>query len=215
MGRIGDWVNRQRHNKGYGVQSPSEFFFVTQVLKERLPYYAYTHLEEIAENKKRSKKHLKELFRITNYHSPSNCIAIGSATAACAMATARPSAEKYCITNYDINDKQHDLLACNNCKVIKGDTVKQLETILKELKKIGVLYIGNCDERAELLEIALRYTNAKSFIVIDGIHRDKDVERWWKNVVEDPETIVTYDLYSYGILYFNKERYKQHYTLKR
>ena len=48
MGRISDWINRQRHNRGYGVQSPSAFFFVTQVLKERLPYYAYPILEEIA-----------------------------------------------------------------------------------------------------------------------------------------------------------------------
>jgi hypothetical protein len=215
MGRISDWVNRQRHNKGYGIQSPSEFFFVTQVLKERLPYYAYTLLEDIADKGKCNKKHLKELFRITNHHNPVNCIAIGSATASCAMTIAKPTAEKYCITDYDINDELQGLLAFNNCKVIKGNAVKQLEQILKKLKEIGMLYIGNCNERAELLETALRYTNAKSFIVIDGIHSDKDVERWWKNVVEDPETIVTYDLYSYGILYFNKERYKQHYTLKR
>ena len=65
MGRISDWINRQRHNRGYGVQSPSSFFFVTQVLKERLPYYAYPILEEIAKEEKNSAKRLKELFRIT------------------------------------------------------------------------------------------------------------------------------------------------------
>lgn len=215
MSIIGDWINRQRHNKGYGIQSPSEFFFVTQVLKERLPYYAYTVLETIAAEENRSGRYLKELFRIANHHNPANCIAVHSATAACAMSTARPSVDKFCITDSTTGEKTGKLLTGNNCRILHGDATGLLDTVLKELKEVGMLYIGNCCVYAELLETALRYTKEKSIIVVEGIHRNKDVEKWWNSVIERSEIVVTYDLYSYGLLYFNKERRKQHYTLKR
>ena len=46
MFKFGDWINRQRHNRGFGIQSPSTFFFITQVLREKLPYYAYDELDD-------------------------------------------------------------------------------------------------------------------------------------------------------------------------
>ena len=215
MGKIGNWINRQRHNRGYGVQSPSAFFFVTQVLKERLPYYAYPILEAIAKEEGYPSKRAKELFRIANHHAPANCIAIGSPTIACAMATAKTSVKTYCITKTTHGKKANDLLDKLGCKVLSGNTLKEFATVLNELKEIGILYIGNTPQRAELLDIALRYTNDSSLIVIDDIHSDDTTKRWWQTVVDNPKTIITYDLYSYGLLYFNKERIKQHYTLKK
>ena len=215
MGRFGDWINRQRHNRGYGVQSPSSFFFVTEVLKERLPYYAYPILEEIAKESDCSAKRLKELFRITNHHNPANCIAINSLSAACAMATAKPSASKHCITATQPSPLASALLANYDCPVKDGNLTELFESTLQEIGKIGMLYIGTCPQRAELLETALRYTNDNSIIVIEGINGDEATKVWWQKVVDNPATVVTYDLYSTGLLYFNRERRKQHYTLKR
>lgn len=211
--RIGDWVNRQRHNRGYGVQSPSSFFFVTQVLKERLPYYSYPKIEEIAEAYGCSAQRLKELFRITNHHTPANCIAAGSAAAAFAMAMARPSAEKYSITDVAPDRQESLMLKECGCLILHGNSVEILEQTLKRTKELGMLYIGDCTNRAELLETAMRYTNSNSIIVIDGIHRDEATREWWRSLVEKPQTVITYDLYSTGILLFNNERIKQHYTL--
>ena len=215
MGRIGDWINRQRHNRGYGIQSPSSFFFVTQVLKERLPYYAYPALDAIAEEENYSSKHLKELFRIINHHKPTNCIAIASPAVACAMTTARTSVATFCITDTTPGEKANNLLVNYGCKVLRGDIINEFATILNELKEIGMLYISNIPQRAELLETALRYTNDNSIIVIEDIHSDDATKEWWQRVIDNPSTIITYDLYSYGLLFFNKERIKQHYTLKK
>ena len=215
MGRFGDWINRQRHNRGYGIQSPSSFFFITQVLKERLPYYAYPALETIAKEEDCSEKRLKELFRIANYHKPANCIAINSPASACAMTAARPSAKKYCITDREPDQLLGRLLTDSGCQIKEGNLTELFKATAEETGTIGMLYIGNIPQRAELLETALRYTNDDSLIVIDGIHDDSPTEAWWQTIVEKPETIITYDLYSTGLLFFNKERIKQHYTLKR
>ena len=131
------------------------------------------------------------------------------------MATAKTSVKTYCITKTTPGKKANDLLDKLRCKVLSGNTLKESATVFNELKEIGILYIGNTPQRAELLDIALRYTNDSSLIVIDDIHSDDTTKRWWQTVVDNPKTIITYDLYSYGLLYFNKERIKQHYTLKK
>lgn len=35
------WIRRRRNTLGYGVQSPSDFYFVQHVLREQSSYYAY------------------------------------------------------------------------------------------------------------------------------------------------------------------------------
>lgn len=216
MNRFVDWVNRQRHNRGFGIQSPSTFFFATQVLKERLPYYAYPLLDMIAdEERSLSRRHIRELFRITNHFSPKSIIAAGSPAAACAMAAARPEAAKHCI-----NEEVPGTIACKaleelGCPIRIGSSGTLLGNTVEGTDGFGMLYIGKVANYAELFDIALRHTNENSIVIVEEIHRDKAKEEWWQKIVDNPEAVITYDLYSYGIVLFNKERHKQHYTFKR
>jgi hypothetical protein len=49
-----------------------------------------------------------------------------------------------------------------------------------------------------------------TMVVIDGIHRNKDN---WQKVVSDERTVVTFDLYYCGIVFFDKKRHKQNYII--
>ena len=40
------WIRRKRNSHGYGVQSPSDFYFVQHVLREEMPYYGYSELQQ-------------------------------------------------------------------------------------------------------------------------------------------------------------------------
>ena len=71
------------------------------------------------------------------------------------------------------------------------------------------------DDAHAIVRAALPYTNKNSVIIVDGLNRSKAVQKWWQQLVDDSATVVTYDMYSYGILLFDKERIKQHYTLKK
>ena len=208
---LGSWINRKRHNRGFGIQSPSSFFFITQVLKERRAYYAYTRLDKAIEI---SRRHAREMFRITNYLQPVNCISVGASDAACAMLLAKPSVQHYAFLNKaELNAEAGTLLSTEGCHII--DSIEQFGTVIKEQGTIGMLYIDATDITMPLVREALPHTDAKSVIAIAGIHRNRRTREWWQQLVNDSATVVTYDMYSYGLLFFDKERRKQHYTLKR
>ena len=213
MLKFGDWINRKSHNGGYGIQSPSSFFFVTQVLKERLPYYAYPTLDKAVGGNRRKRRHFRELFRITNYHQPTSCISVGSSAAACAMLLARPSVNHYAIAPAGMTAGSQTQLEESGCHV--SHSIAQLPTIIDKVGEIGMLYVNATDGAHAIVRAALPHTNKNSVIVVDGLNRSKAVQEWWQQLVDDSATVVTYDMYSYGVLLFDKERIKQHYTLKR
>ena len=213
MLKFGDWINRKRHNGGYGIQSPSSFFFVTQVLKERLPYYAYPTLNTLVGGNRRRRRHFRELFRITNYHQPTNCITVGSATAACTMILAKPSVAHYAVAPTGLTAGRQALLDEKGCHI--ADSAEQFQSIIDKVGTIGMLYVNAIDGADTLIHAALPHTNKESVIIVDGINRSKTAKLWWQQLVDDSATVITYDFYNYGLLLFDKDRIKQHYTLKR
>jgi hypothetical protein len=206
---LGSWINRKRHNRGFGIQSPSAFFFITQVLKERRAYYAYTQLDKATTG---SRRHAREMFRIANYLKPVNCISVGATDAACAMLLAKPSVQHHAFMA-EPDAEAKTLLSSSNCNVI--NSLELFNTVIKELGVIGMLYIDATENTMPLVQAALPYTDAQSVIVVAGIHRNKKIREWWQLIVSDTATVITYDMYSYGLLFFDKEKRKQHYTLKR
>ena len=59
-------------------------------------------------------------------------------------------------------------------------------------------------------EPLLAQCDTQSVVVIEGIWRN-----WqqWRKIQEDPRTGTTFDLYYGGIVFFDKNRYKQHYII--
>jgi hypothetical protein len=66
------WLARFRHRKGYGVHSPFAFRFITDVIYERQPYYAYRELDKALPFSKqfRQRKGYHLLLRIANHLQP-------------------------------------------------------------------------------------------------------------------------------------------------
>lgn len=57
---------------------------------------------------------------------------------------------------------------------------------------------------------ALEKVDENSVIVVERIYQDWS---FWLSLVDDPRTIITYDLYYCGIILFDKKRTKQHYKI--
>lgn len=65
-------LKRYRVSRGYGVHSPFAYHFITCVLREKLPYYAFR--EDITDPEERC------LFRVANYFRPGRVALVGSGT---------------------------------------------------------------------------------------------------------------------------------------
>ncbi len=213
-----DKINRWRHNRGFGVQSPAAFHFVTEVLKERLPYYSYEQLDKIAKKKSSySATHCKLLFRITNHVKPKNIIsfAADSGSATCALTAARNSATCYIIDAEEALSRQaKEFLANRQCIELYGERITLLQKTLGNIGETGLLHIGVGCEYARATEIALNHVNNNSVIIVEGIHRTNEIKEWWQKIIKHPSTVVTFDMYSMGVIFFDNNYKKQHYTLK-
>lgn len=69
------FLKRLRHCRGFGIQSPSDFAFVNEVVYERMPYYAYGELDMRYEGESLlNRKIARLLFRVANFAQPSTII---------------------------------------------------------------------------------------------------------------------------------------------
>lgn len=70
------WIARFRHRKGYGVHSPFAFRFITDVIYERLPFYAYRRLDQNLPLSHcfRRRRGLHLLLRLANHLQPQTIV---------------------------------------------------------------------------------------------------------------------------------------------
>ena len=209
-----DLINRYRHNKGFGVQSPKAFHFVTSVLREKHPYYAYRQINSIASKCGGRASHCRMLFRITNYARPCNIIMFApQGVAACAISSAASNVPAYILNAKGTANSPEaaKILDERGCTKHSGD----IGPVLEKEKQIGLLYVGRSFSYASVVEEAIKHTTPDSVIIVEEIHATPEITKWWQSIKEHPAVVVSYDLYSMGILFFDKKYKKQHYTLKR
>lgn len=70
-------------------------------------------------------------------------------------------------------------------------------------------------EASRLSEAAqmLSQMAAGGAMILEGIHCDRLAKRMWRAIQEDKHTGITFDLYDYGIVFFDHTRTKQHYIV--
>lgn len=199
--RYWNWCRRFRHRCGYGVHSPSDFFLITSVIYEQLPYYAYHTLE---------KKHFSNflphyrkkinrlLFRLVNYLHPQSLIEVGVGNgASMSYMRAARSAMKSCTIKGKDLDK----------------TLMKLEEDIQSLGGIDMLHIGHTPYYREVFEKALLSVSERSCIIVGNIYQSKEKKEWWKQLKEDERVRLTFDLYDIGLVFFDKKRIKQNYIV--
>lgn len=193
------WLSRFRYRCGYGVHSPFAFSLITDVVYEKMPYYAYQSLQK--EQKKMSrerswtkgtKKVNRFLFRLVNKVQPATIVELGCPSAASLyLQSAKPSAEYLFASELS-------------------------ELFLDADVPVDFLYLNDY-RHPELLEetfrICARRTSSRSVFVVHGICYTKAMKALWKRLQEDERVGITFDLYDVGLLFFDKTKIKQHYKV--
>ena len=198
--KIWNWCKRYRHRCGYGVHSPSDFFLITYVIYEKQAYYAYGELKKKFFDDSLPHYRTKVnrlLFRLVNYCRPQTLLEVGNGNGASIsyMKAARTS------------------MVAKSLEGTQKETMAQIDEVCKEWSTLDFVHIGPTPFYKETLQKVLPLANGRTCVVIGGIYDTPEKKAWWKEVIEDERVRISYDLYDVGLLFFEKNRYKQHYII--
>lgn len=193
------WLSRFRYRCGYGVHSPFAFSLITDVIYEKMPYYAYEQLK--AEQRKRTsaqgwdrgvQRINRLLFRLVNKVQPATIIDVGRPSAASLyLQSAKPSAEYLFASDLS-------------------------ELFLDADTPVDFLYLNDYRNPTlldKVFQVCVRRTTSKSLFVVHGICYSKAMRTLWKQMQNDERVGITFDLYDAGLLFFDTTKIKQHYIV--
>ncbi|MDN5552945.1 hypothetical protein [Prevotella sp.] len=184
--RIILWVFRMGYSRGFGVQSPSAYSFLRYVVNEHYPYYAYQNLkDESGDVSPLITKLSRFYFRMANF-----------------------SQSEFWYDYKACNDiyQKYVVAGCKSTSFVSFDEIDSIDTF--QIARMS-LYGDYQKVYNHLASIA----NNDSLLIIENIKRDKITRKFWKQVVKDNRTFVTYDLYYCGVVFFDSNKCKCNYMV--
>ena len=190
------WLRRAQYSRGFGVQSPWAYKFIRYVVNEHYPYYKYAQLkQQVYGINKRVRKLCRLYFRIANFQQPHSFIDY------------LPFSSCYKI--YTLAGAKKTLY-----QLISQDTTPESYTrILAEVGDNSIVRVSlRCNYR-EFIDKAIDLLPSTSVLILEHIKRNKETEAYWKSLVVDDRTGITFDLYYCGLIFLNKTMIKQDYIV--
>lgn len=164
------WLARFRHRKGYGVHSPFAFRFITDVIYERQPFYAYAELDKALPlgMRLRSRRGLHLLLRLANHLQPEVVVL--------------PVEAEW--------EKRYLQSGCKRARFLHEWPEAEASICLLR------------EPNAE----ALKHLGESSVLLLDNLHRHR---AWFRSLPSQ----ISFDLYDFGIAFFDKHYNKQYYKV--
>ena len=194
--RLLRWIFRFRKRCGYGIHSPFAFNFVTGVIYESGEYYAYADLTKLSakENSCLRLKDNRLLFRMVNFQNPTKGLmfAPNLGLTASYMRAARTFCQWTVINSVD----SFSLLSDN-----------------QPLKKFDFIYAEAEFMTPEIWSSLRACSHPFSMMVLHAIHATDSSYHNWLRCISDARVRVTFDLFDFGILFFEERLNKEDYTI--
>ncbi len=189
-------LSRIRYCRGFGIQSPWAFRLVRDVINERYCYYAYEELRDRHPNLDRERiKLLKLYFRLSNYSQPKVIVDFGAS---------------------DNVNKDYFEAGCHKAKYLSIDeenSREELNDLLSSLESIDIVRMGPSGNLDLFFKSVTLVPHNGTLLIIEGISQDHNAKRLWKEILEQPRNVVTFDLYYCGLVFFDEKRYKKNYII--
>ena len=181
------WLARCRYSRGFGIQSPNDYYFVMNVINEHAPFYAYSDLKQCFPHVYRRKRRMAELlFRLANWLQPEK-VAL--------------------LSNVDPIYVEYIKAGCN--KAIVSANWKSNETKMFVIDRDAVNRSVAIDSAYPSIDSILS-TDETVIVITDIYGTNKSL---WNELLERGTSIIIFDLYHIGIILCKKNRYKIKYNL--
>lgn len=223
------WLSRFRQRKGYGVHSPFAYSFIRGVVLESSAYYAYAELSPLHPWWVRwfrlyPMQCRRLLFRLANFAEPRTVeLRTTDEVAAKYIRAAVPRAEvrrEEGAMSGEVRRKEGAIPGVVRRKEggMPGEVLRK-EGVLAavpegspEGREAADFVLVGKERLEEAAAVAARMPE-RGMLVCEGIHESRRAKEIWRTICEAPHTGVTFDLYTYGIAFFNPKLHKQHYKV--
>lgn len=210
-----------RFRKGHGVHSPFAFGLINKVIEEKRAFYVFEEIETSLSGKaffkKPSAKYGRLLFRLVNFFRAKSVLQVGASEGWQALYL-NAAAKQMVVLDKDAGrlTKVAELNAkSKSLRTMEGVDPDTLEKAIKELNALDVLFLnvsGDAAQTRRLFDACLPHVHPGTVLIIDGIHK-KGMKKVWEYIRQRNDVPVTMDLYSLGLVFFNRKMYKKNYNL--
>jgi len=233
------WVSRIAHCRGFGIQSPSDYRFVCNVVNDRREYEEYARLLQETPFRDAEKLKLCRLyFRIAKHLKPRvcyNCVVRWTADGEqrAIKDAANTSNKTICASNETICASDETICASDETSFVSDATryiaagspnvgivnivcdeeQAAFAEIMSHDDKPDIVFLDTNSVSSSVIEVLIDHCHSRSVMIVEGIKRSKKARAIWRQIVGDKRTIITFDLYYCGIAFFDTSRYKQNYIV--
>lgn len=171
-------------------------------------------ISDIARVSSHSKKNLELQYRMIRHFKPQIILELGTSLGFSSALFARAAPDSLVITvegchaTAEIAQRNFTRLGLSNVRLITGNFDKELDGIFEKYGFVDYLFVdGNHRYKPTLNYFmkSLSYTRNRSIFVFDDIRWSKPMENAWREILTHPAITLGVDLYSAGIVMFDKE----------
>ena len=202
-----------RYRKGFGVHSPFVFNLITKVIEEKCSYYSFYDIELL-------RKQL--LFRLTNYFKSKNILQIGTTMGLSTLYLTSYATGLRCIALENVPEfatiarQAFAKEGRNPIDLRIGNYKDLLPQALNDINSLDFVFFNTLYEQHNnlwLFNECMKYAHNDTVFVFEGIKASRKMRELWEEICACPEVTVTLDLYSLGIVLFNKKLHKRDYIV--
>lgn len=185
-------LRKIKHRKGFGVHSPFAYAIITEVIEEKLPYYAYSSMQRRYDKKSPVPfKVVCLLFRLANRFSCRNIAILGD--------------EQYARMPLTEVDSRNTVNVFSDVPSLPMSGDVKYDMI--------VVNQNPFPDESQLLEWLLSYATPETIFFAKGIQPKHALETFWDAFSELDEVPITMDLFDYGLAIMKPNFFKQHYIV--
>lgn len=185
-------IRKIKHRKGFGVHSPFAYAIITEVIEEKLPYYAYSSMQRRYDKKSPVPfKVVCLLFRLANRFSCRNIAILGD--------------EQYARMPLTEVDSRNTVYVFSDVPSLPMSGDVKYDMI--------VVNQNPFPDESQLLEWLLSHATPETIFFAKGIQPKHTLEAFWDAFSELDEVPITMDLFDYGLAIMKPNFFKQHYIV--
>ncbi len=179
-------------------------------------------ISKIASNAGITKKRAQLLGRLANYFDSNNMLEIGTSLgiATASLSLVNPNAKittlEGCNNTANIAIDSFQKFQLNNINVVVGNFSETLPEVLNNNIYDLIFFDGNHQKEATInyFQQCLKHIHNDSVFIFDDIYWSKGMQEAWQHIKQHPTVTISIDTFYWGIVFFRKERKKQHFTIR-